>query len=642
MFNPFKRKKDYRILFEDDEWVTPEETLMDSSSHYSDIEKPIPSPVFRVFISLFIGLLCMLGFSVFGLAVSDHEYFSKLAWQNKTANFPLPPPRGLIFDIKGRPLVQNLPSYDLLVISREIRQDKVMYEKNIIEIAAILGISSDELGNEVNIKSSSNAIFFALHDITKDQALEIRYLNPKGFYVVSDTVREYVNGSKFSQILGYIGKVGKGDLVDEYYYPTDMIGRLGIEAQYEDILRGEHGNIFFTQEKSGSVNKEPRPGNNLVLNIDKEVQEKLHDSLAKVLAESGLSHGAAVVQNPKTGAVLAMASFPTYDNNIFSSEVSVLDFERLFQSRSKPLFNRVIGGTYNPGSTIKPFIGMAALEEKIITPRDTVRDCVSVSVGNFVFKNWREEYGLFDLKKAIANSCNVYFYSIGGGYGNIRGLGITKISDYLMRANANQATGVDLPGEATGFVPTPAWKEDERGEPWYLGDTFNVSIGQGDLILTPLWLNMYVSAIANGGTFYQPQVAHRIIDSDKNTIELFKPKENGVLPFSKSVISEMQTAMEETVKTGTAQVLKNLSVSVAAKTGTAEVIKGQTINALFIAYAPADNPELAMTILVEGSASNQGYAIRTANSFLTWYFNRGKDAVPSPTPIVSPELSTLP
>lgn len=631
----FWRKKDYKVLFDDD-WVQPEETLLDSSSEHSDIEQPISIPVFRYFMFIFMIFSFVAVFYIFKLSILDHDYFAKLSFQNKTANFPLPPPRGLILDINGDPLVKNIPSFDLLVITRETKQAKELFQKNSEEIANILNIPVDEFKTLLTEKTKSNAIFFVAESITKDQALAIEFLDPKGFYIISDTVRNYPNGHKFSQVLGYIGKVNKKDLEDDYYFPTDTIGRLGIEGQYEEILRGEHGNIFFTQEKSGAVNKDAEPGKNLVLNIDKDIQEHLHDDIWRILLESNLSKAVGIVQNPKNGAVLGMVSFPGFDNNIFISGVSDLDFKRLFESRSKPLFNRAIGGLFNPGSTIKPFMGLAALEEKLVTPRDTVKDCVSISVGNFVFRNWREEYGNFDLRKAIANSCNVYFFSIGGGYGNIRGLGISRIADYLKKAGADKKTGIDIAGEASGFIPTPEWKEDKTGESWYLGDTYNVSIGQGDLILTPIWLNTYISAIANGGTLYRPQIASRVVDKDMKTVSVFKEEEIGKLPFSPMNILEMRKAMEETVKTGTAKLLSDLPVQVAAKTGTAEVIKGQTINALFVAFAPSDNPELALTILFEGSSSNQGYAIRAADSFLTWYFNKDKKV--NVEPLISGEV----
>ncbi len=234
----------------------------------------------------------------------------------------------------------------------------------------------------------------------------------------------------------------------------------------------------------------------------------------------------------------------------------------------------------------------------------------------------QDDFGLFDLRRAIANSCNIFFFTVGGGFGKIIGLGAERIAHYLSRGLANMRLGIDLPGEEHGFLPTPDWKLTTRHEPWYQGDTYNISIGQGDLLVTPLWLNTYVSAIANGGTLYQPHVAWKITDSNQTVLRELTPTSLGMLPFDFNVIGEVKRDMRETVLSGTAQALQDVGVAVGAKTGTAEVIKGQRINALFTAFAPYDHPELAITVLVEGSSSNQGYAIRAAHEVLKWYFSK--------------------
>ena len=348
-----------------------------------------------------------------------------------------------------------------------------------------------------------------------------------------------------------------------------------------------------------------------------------------VLAEAGLSRGAAIIQNPQTGVVLALVSFPSFDNNLFSKGLTQAEYKAVFDNPARPLFNRVISGLYNPGSTIKPFMGLMALQEKIVSPSTAIQDCVSITINNpfqagvsHTFKNWRPELGSFNLRKAIANSCNIYFFAVGGGLDRITGLGIERIAKYLKNAFADKILGIDLTGETAGFVPTPEWKEAERNEGWYQGDTYNTSIGQGDLLVTPLWLNAYVSAVANGGTVYKPQVANRVIDHQKNPIKVFEPEALGPLGFSEDVLKEIKNDMEETIISGTAQLLRDLPVRAGAKTGTAEVVKGRSINSLFTVFAPLDRSEIAMTVLVEGSAANQGYAIRTAHQVLQWYFGQ--------------------
>jgi penicillin-binding protein 2 len=287
------------------------------------------------------------------------------------------------------------------------------------------------------------------------------------------------------------------------------------------------------------------------------------------------------------------------------------------------------------------------LQAGVIGPGTTVPDCNAISIPNlsnpsdpYVFRNWRPEAGSFDLYRAIADSCNIFFFSAGGGHGDIEGLGIERITDDLREARADALLGIDLPGEDTGFVPDPDWKWITRKEPWYQGDTYNISIGQGDLLVTPLWLNTYVSAIANGGTLWQPQVGMKVLDTEGRTVETNDPAVLGTLPFDQKVIHEMRIAMRRTVTDGTAKPLGDIGVSAAAKTGTAEVVKGSLINSLLTVFAPVENPQVVMTVLVEGSEENQGYAIRIADRFLTWYFGpRDRQWVPQtsvPTPPTTP------
>jgi len=625
-----RRNKKYSVSLESDDWVAPEETLLDSNSQYSDIEKPIPGSIFRFFMVAFLFMFSIIVFFVFKNAIIDHDVFAKLAFQNRSANFPLSPPRGLILDRNGNVLVRNMPVFNLLAVTRELKEYPDNLSEQIDKIAGILKQDSSLLYKKILDQMKLSSTFLVHLELTKDQALAVEYLEPDGFYVIPDTKREYIDGYKFSQIIGYTGKVNKEDLKDDYYFTTDVVGRLGIENQYEEFLRGVHGNIFFSRGESGYITKESMPGNSLILNIDHDLQVKLHDEIFAVLRDSGLSRAAAVIQDPRDGSLKALVSFPNFDNNIFSSNISEREYKNLFESKSKPLFDRAIGGLYNPGSTIKPLVGMASLQERIMTPDDVIQDCVNITIPNpynpdnpYVFGNWRAEFGQFNLRRAIANSCNIYFFTVGGGFGNIKGLGAERLIKYFNSTFITSTLGIDIPGEERGFIPSPEWKLREKGEPWYLGDTYNISIGQGDLLVTPLWLNGYVSAIANGGNFYKPLIAHRIVNENQNTIAEFNSEVIGVLPFSGDVINEVRNAMRETVLSGTAQILKDLPVTAGAKTGTAEVVKGKTANSIFIVFAPHENPELAMTILIEGATTTQqGLAIRAANEVLKWYFSR--------------------
>lgn len=629
--------KNYHINISDD-WVAPEETLLDAGSEFSNLEQPIQGTAFSLAFwgvtVLFAVVVAVSGW----MGVIHFDYFAGLAFQNRSVNFLVPPPRGLIFDTTGLPLVQNIPSFDLVAVSKEA---KTLLDDDaaLTSVAQTLQEDKEQLKNDLGEQSQAASIFFVAHDLTKDQILAVEYQHPAGLYVIPDVKRSYVDGPSLAHVVGYVGKVTKDDLAaDSYYAPTDTIGRLGIESQYEDVLRGEHGRIFFGAD-ADTLNLDAQAGRGVQLNIDASLQKTAYGQLRAVLASAGLTRGAVIVQNPQTGAVLALVSFPSFDSNNFADGLSQAQYKSIFENSDRPLFNRVVSGLYNPGSTIKPLMGMMGLQEGVITPTTTIQDCISITIPNpftpgvqYTFKNWRADTGPFNLRRAIANSCNVFFFSVGGGFGSIRGLGIEKIDSYLKATLADSDLGIDLGGEEHGFVPTPQWKESERHENWYQGDTYNVSIGQGDLIVTPLWLNAYISAIANGGTLYKPEVAKAIVDNNKNPIQTFEPQQIGSLPFDGSVISEIKSDMQETVLSGTAQTFKDLPVTVGAKTGTAEVVKGRSINSLFTAFAPMDNPQIALTVLVEGSASNQGLAIQVAHAIMKQYFAPPASPTPSPAP----------
>ncbi len=641
----FRRTREYSITPDRDDWVAPEETLVDTSSHLSDIEVPVGDGVFHAayWAAAILALAVIAGTS--WLTVVRHTELAALAWRNRTVNVSVPPPRGIIMDRNGVPLVQNAPSFDLLVISRQVRRSVDGTFIDIDTIARALGRESEELTLALNDDITGSAVFFLATDISRDAVLTLKNVLPPGFYLITSTKRQYVDGPQFSHVLGYVGKVSRADIArDPYYLPSDTMGRLGVEASYEEVLRGTHGNLVFASAQAATA--EPAAaGGNVVLNLDLDTQKALYTAVWDVLRDTGLSQATAVVQDPRSGAVLGMVSFPTYDNNMFSGPLSQADADVLFGGRARPLFNRAIAGRYNPGSTIKPFIGMTALEEGIVSAGEIVTyDCASISVPNprdpenpYVFENWRRDVGAFDLRRAIADSCNVYFFTVGGGYNNIKGLGVERIISYLSRAGAEKTLGIDLPGEEAGFLPTPDWKWSTKKEPWYQGDTYNISIGQGDLLVTPLWLNAYVAAIANGGTIWRPQIASRVVDVQKNPLHVWQPEALGPLPFSPDVIREMQSAMRATVRVGTAKLLQDVGATVAAKTGTAEVgVKGGRINSLLTAYAPVEDPQIALTILVEGAIESQGYGLRVARQFLRWYFL--PDHGLTPTPLPTPEL----
>jgi penicillin-binding protein 2 len=453
--------------------------------------------------------------------------------------------------------------------------------------------------------------------------------------VEADFNRVYPEGEIFSSVVGYIGLTTSDDLRrNPGLSGRDFIGKSGLEAYYDGELRGADGLRVKIRDAKGNVLDEelkdsPRAGEDLRLTLDADFQRYFYRRMRDGLAALGRRAGAGIALDPGTGKILALVSFPTFDNNVFSGGGAG---ERLaiLNDPQKPIFNRAISGMYAPGSTVKPLVGVAALAEKVISPNRSVFSPGYLDVPNPYnpanptrFLDWRYQ-GEVNLYSAIAQSSNVYFYLAGGGSGQgvlpqnvlggggeIQGLGISRLREWWAKFGLGKPTGVDLPGEAEGFLPSPEWKEEKGRRPWLLGDTYNVSIGQGDLLLTPLQLLDYISAIANGGVAYRPHL--KLGNEPEILYDLSR--------FG-SEIKEVQKGMRETVTSplGTAYALNGLALKVAAKTGSAQIEGNRAENAFFVGYAPYDDPQIAVLVLVENARQGSLNAVPIAKDVLDWYY----------------------
>ncbi|MBI4385509.1 hypothetical protein HY573_01625, partial [Candidatus Parcubacteria bacterium] len=457
--------------------------------------------------------------------------------------------------------------------------------------------------------------------------LETRADEFPGFRVGQELSRVYPDRTLLSHLVGYVGRVNEAERL-EYpdYALTDLMGKMGIEQAYDAVLRGEPGLRRRRREESAAVTQEPRPGNNIELAISRDLQAELTESLASASALLGKKKGAAVAMDPNTGEVLALVSLPAFDSNLFVPGTGTADeIDDVLNDPGEPIFNRALSGQYPSGSTIKPFIAVGALAEKIISPSRQIFVTGSISVPHpsdpaivYTFNDWKA-HGWVDMARAIAVSSNVYFYTVGGGYGDIEGLGIDRIARHLVRFGLGQKTDLELP-ESAGLVPTPAWKVEARSAPWYIGDTYNVSIGQGDLRLTPLQLARATAAIANGGRLVQPTLVRRIFDSDGRTVQATPPRavDLGIPPADLDVV---RRGLREAVLIGSSQGLADLPVTVAGKTGTAQIGNGKT-HAWFTGFAPFDHPKIVLTVLIEEGGEGSQAAVPVAKRVFEWYFNR--------------------
>lgn len=575
-------------------------------------------------------LFAFFGAKLFYLVIIQGDQLKAVAEQNYIKEIWQKSPRGIIYSSNLKPLVQNTSTFNLVAIPADLPKEKENQEHI---ISFLQKAFKKERGEIISLFEDINRFSFRpvplFLDISREQLLAFQALKDElsGLRLEENFKREYIKSTYYSHLLGYMGSVSQNDLREKKeYLLTDLIGKSGLELIYEDDLRGIYGKdeieINSLGEEGRVISSNPsKAGQNLVLFIDDELQEYLTDVMKKTLSSMGLKKATAVAIDPRSGGILAMQSFPLYDNNIFSNSSSQEDYELLFENKNKPLFNRAISGLYSPGSTIKPFIGAAALTENIITKNTTVNVISSIVVAGQEFKDWKL-HGIVNLKRAIAVSSNIFFYTIGGGHGDIDGLGPYLIKKYLSFFGLDSLSGIDLPGERAGLLPDPNWKKEQRGEKWFIGDTYNISIGQGDMLVTPLGLSSAVAAIANGGTLLKPRLVKEINSQNLEERKSTSPEilRKNIIPSD--YLEQIREGMREAVLTGSARRLLSIPVSSAGKTGTAQVSKDQPPNSWFVSFAPYDNPEIVLVVLVENGGEGTAAAVPIARDVLNWYFTR--------------------
>lgn len=584
-------------------------------------------------LTLFLGRLVQLNF------IQGSEY-QELARQNSLRSLTVVAPRGIIYDRHGEPLVENVPSLDAVIVPSELPESKAERDEALANIKQLFQ-PDQEVWEALFVRLAAGTNDPLILKTNLDQATIIRFFTERsrllGVVLQKTAERRYVDGNIFAHVIGYEGKIRPEEyttLKSSGYLLTDSIGKQGVERSYESLLRGVHGKELIEVDALGNIQQAlgiiaPQKGQDLFLSLDAGLQREAFAIMERVLGESELKKGALVALDPRSGAVRALVSFPSYDNNLFAGGISRDDYALLASDPHKPLFNRAIAGEYPPGSTIKPLLAGAALAEGIITPETTIESRGGIQVGRSFFGDWKA-HGFTDLRRAIAVSSDVYFYSIGGGYGGIRGLGMERMKSYEERFGWGAKTGIDLPGEQDGFLPTPTWKAERFKERWYVGDDYNASIGQGYVTTTPLQVLSAIAAIGNGGTLYQPRVVEAV-QSMTNQRDIKSPivLRDTILP--KNILEVVREGMRETVTEGTAQSLKDLPVAVAGKTGTSQFGGGKQTHGWFASFAPYDNPELAVVVLVEDQPERSTYhAVPITKALYEWYFEREKNAQDKP------------
>jgi len=617
-----------------------EAVLDDLSKSFDSLELPLSRGAFRlVSVAAFLILIIVVLRMLF-LGGWQNNFYSQRALINISQTTTIRAQRGIIFDRFDKPLVKNLPAFRLNLKLAELFKNNAERLKTIATLQEVLNLPPnyiEDLLKGVDLERQ-NSLTVA-RQLSVDSIIKLKNLNLPAVQIENDFKRQYPESNIFSHIIGYVGPIDKNNFKDNSSLSlNDIVGKSGLEAYYDNELRGQDGESISYRNVKGEVldNKllnQPAPGYQLRTTIDAKLQSYFSNRLKQSLDNLGSSAGVGIVMNPQNGEILALISLPSFDNNKIQPEI--------LTDSSKPLFNRAVSGVYTPGSTIKPLVAFAALEEKVIKPEQEIFSAGYLEIPNPYypdqpsrFLDWRAN-GWVNLYSAIARSCNIYFYSVGGGlpsnaepkgilHGiqNIDGLGINRLKEYWQKFGLGKKTGIDLPSENEGSLPDSQTKKKNKGEIWRIGDTYNVSIGQGDLLLTPIQLINYISAFANGGKIYQPFIVKKIISEDGKIIKEVSPKVINDYSSNINNIKEVQKGMADTVRKsyGTAYLLSDLPLTVAAKTGTSQIQSNTKINAFFVGYAPVENPQIAILVLVENAKEGSLNAVPIAKDVLNWYY----------------------
>ena len=573
-----KNKKDIEI--------EPEEILFSKKEDFLErkIEPPLNFNIFLNLRNLFLVIAVLFLLMTFKISIIDAKIYQDKAISNISRSFPVLPERGKIFDRNGKILAENEITFSLWFLPNEFSFEK----KNLDFLSNFF--KDENLIKKIKESQGRRKKILLKENIGLKEAAKISSLDLNGFYLEKSFKRKYPDGEIFSHIIGYLKKPNEKEL--KKYFPLEMIGASGVESFYQDKLRGIPGKKIIERKKNGGwkeiLIEKAKKGKDLYLTIDSNLQKVSFNALNKGLKAINSKKGVALVMDSNSGEILVMVSAPSFDNNIFI-EGDSKKIKEIFENLNYPLYNRAVSGQYPPASTIKPFLGISALEEGIVTPKTLIDDRPGyLKIKNpyypdkfTLFHDWKI-HGIVDLKKALAVSCDIYFYLIGGGGKNIKGLGARKIIKYLKQFNFGKKTGIDLLEEKSGLVP-------EIKENWYLGDTYNLSIGQGKLLVTPIQLLTAFNSLFNEGKIIKP---HLLKDEKEKIIKK--------VSFKKEFFEAIKDGLRDVVVKpyGTGYYLSSLGLEIAGKSGTAQVGKEKYLS-WFVGVVPYSHPKISFLVLVE-------------------------------------------
>lgn len=592
------------------------------------------APEFRHRAQLLITVVSIVFLSLVGrlvfLQIIQGERFTYFSENNRIRLKKIPGTRGMVFDRRGQLLIDSRPSFDLLFV----REDAGDPETTLRHLAAFLGRDNGEflsLLEENKTRQRFEEIVLGKDiDWRTVVAVESHQLDLPGVTLRIRPRRSYLSNSMAAHLLGYIGEINSKQLKaqkEKGYTMGDEIGQFGLERRWEDFLRGQNGGQQVEVNALGRRVRvlhevEDVPGQSVFLTLDRDLQETAHEALQG-------KEGTIVALDVNNGAILALVSRPAFDPNVFARGITAEEWRALAGDRLHPLNNKAVQGQYPPGSSFKIVLAIAALEEGVVQPETPLTCAGSMPFGNRVFRDWKKEgHGAVDLHKGLVQSCDVYFYQLG------QRLGIDRIAHYAREFGLGEKSGIALDDEKAGLIPDTAWKQQRFGQPWFPGETPSASIGQGYVTVTPLQMANLMAAVANGGTLYRPWFVRRVESLDGTLIREYGPEKIRSIPLKESTLKHVRSALSAVVNSGagTGGRAKSNTVEIAGKTGTAQVaeMKGAFVkseqlsyfirdHAWFVAYAPADNPEIAVATLVEHGGHGGAAAAPLAKKVIEKY-----------------------
>jgi len=590
----------------------------------------------RRLIILRVGLLlvvALLGLQLWNLQIREGPYYRDLSENNRTRSVIMEPARGLIYDRNGVLLANNVPSFTLYVSLEDVKDREGL----IRQLTNLLGLDEALIRKKLTARGSKQLPRKVKDRLTLREAtlIESHRLDLPGVMVQVESQRNYPGGATASHLLGYVGEVSPEQLEKPEFselHQGSVVGQYGVEKFFDRLMRGQAGQKSIEvdaigHEKRTVVVEQPHAGDNLYLTIDVRLQKVAENLL-------GEESGAIVALDPRTGDVLAMASRPGFDPNVLSRELTPKQWAEIVQDEGRPLNNRASQGQYPPGSVYKVMMAAAALETKTVTPSTTIFCNGGYQFGRRLYHDWKAGgHGSVDLRHALVQSCDVYFYTVG------QRMGIETMASFAHQFGLGEETGIELPSERIGIVPSEAWKRKAKNEPWLPGETISASIGQGYVNVTPLQMASLIGTVANDGAMFRPRLVQAVMDRATGELQRRPAVLKRTLNLRPGILPVIKEALAGVVKEGTATKAQSALVTIAGKTGTAQMTALRTgpekdipkkfrDHAWFVAFAPVEAPTIAVAVLGEHMGHGGSASAPLAKELIETYVKLNLDAPP--------------